>query len=263
MLKAKRREWLTLALCLVAAMMAVSFFLPLYGEICEKNEYTGYKDCATYHVAGYFIFFVGQWLDRHSGAVAAIATAFIGAFTYTLYKVGTEQGRLTREAIELSRNEFISTHRPRIILREALVAALVEGQPISVFIHLANVGETDGQIIRSYVNVEIVSVTRLLLHPSVEMKDDLGQIALGPGAAHLIPYKGNTPTWDKEKFKELSFNTTSGIVMRRNFYIHLVGQFIYVDGAGIMRRTAFRRELIPERQRFYRIEGEPDLDYAD
>jgi hypothetical protein len=30
-----------------------------------------------------------------------------------------------------------------------------------------------------------------------------------------------------------------------------------------LRRTAFRRELHPERQRFYRIPGEPDLDYSD
>ena len=45
--------------------------------------------------------------------------------------------------------------------------------------------------------------------------------------------------------------------------IHIVGQFLYEDSDGLLRRTAFRRKLDPERERFYRLDGEPDLDYAD
>ncbi|MGA7386293.1 MAG: hypothetical protein WBW81_16840 [Methylocella sp.] len=54
--------------------------------------------------------------DRRD-AITAIATAFIALFTLTLWLATTEQGRLTTKAIELTRKEFIATHRPRMIVR--------------------------------------------------------------------------------------------------------------------------------------------------
>jgi len=38
---------------------------------------------------------------------------------------------------------------------------------------------------------------------------------------------------------------------------------LYVDEIGTQRRTAFLRILKPERQRFYPVSDEPDLDYSD
>jgi hypothetical protein len=66
----------------------------------------------------------------------------------------------------------------------------------------------------------------------------------------------------KEKSQAVS-GATVGVKLWRDATIHFFGQFIYVDQSGIWRRTAFRRYLIPERQRFYRIPDEPDLDYSD
>src|SRR6266496_910438 len=53
-------------------------------------------------------------LERHNGAVTAVATVFIGVFTWVLACVSGRQARLTRESIELAREEFIATHRPKI-----------------------------------------------------------------------------------------------------------------------------------------------------
>jgi hypothetical protein len=126
--------------------------------------------------------------------------------------------------------------------------------------HLVNVGESAGTIIRSTIRLEIVGPERLLLHESVEPKDDLGAIKLGPGVARLFPFQDDSLKWQHDRFRLKP--TTIPNETNRDFTIHFVGQVMYVDEGGVPRRTAFRRELIPERRRFYRIEGEPDLDYA-
>jgi hypothetical protein len=173
------------------------------------------------------------------------------------------QFEINQQSIKLAREEFVSTHRPRIILREAIIGSVLEGEPVSIHFHVANIGETKGTITRNSVSVEVVSVDRLMLHPSVEVKDDLGKIELGPGGAVVLKFQGETPKWETEKFKMKAFQTTAGVIERRDLKIHFFGQLVYLDQNGISRRTAFRRELLPERQRFYRIANEPDLDYGD
>lgn len=220
-------------------------------------------------------------LDRYGALIAAIATGFIAWFTLTLKRstdklwtesrlqreqakvVADRQFETTQESIRLARN---STHRPRIILREAIIGSVLEGEPISVNFHLANIGETTGTIIRSMVKVEVVpEMQRLLLHGSVEPRRELGEITLSPGMAILLKFEGDTLKWNAGMFLQKS-QMVIGDPSVRLYYshtIHFFGQFIYKDQAGIWRRCAFRRRLIPERQRFYRIPDEPDLDYSD
>lgn len=118
-------------------------------------------------------------------------------------------------------------------------------------------------MIRSVVGVQVVSGPRLLGSPSVEPKNDLGSITLAPGESKLIKFEGKAPEWNQSLFGEKVFLTTGGPTTRRDARIHIYGQLLYVDGNKTQRRTAFRRELRPEVQRFYRLSDEPDLDYAD
>lgn len=50
--------------------------------------------------------------------LTAIATVFIAAFTATLWWSTRRQAQLTRDAIKLAREEFVSTHRPKITVRD-------------------------------------------------------------------------------------------------------------------------------------------------
>ena len=65
------------------------------------------------------MFFVceGAFIDENNGTLTALATIAIAAFTLTLWRATTEQGRLTRDAIELGTKEFVATHRPKLRLR--------------------------------------------------------------------------------------------------------------------------------------------------
>jgi hypothetical protein len=281
------RNWRTLLFFALIAVFAIwiqwwaSLGFPLDHEICSEPK--GSDDCGSYNVILYSAWAFGKTVDRWSALITAIATGAIGYFTLTLKrstdrlwaesreqrtessKAAERQFKIAEQSIKLAQDEFVSGHRPRIILREAIIGTVLEGEPISIFYHLANVGETTGRIIRSSVRVEVIprSNQRLLLHASVENQYDLGEIVLSAGTATLLKFEGETPKWDNNRFQEKSYMTTSGNVLYRDATVHFLGQFIYVDQLGIWRRTAFRRELIPERQRFYRIEGEPDLDYSD
>src|SRR5262249_45205805 len=111
-----RRHRLTAAFIVICSIIAVaatvSFFLPLYGDMCRNDVHTGREACATHHIAAVFFWQIGEFLNYYGVAITAIATAFIGYFTYTLYKSSIEQAALTRASIDLGNKEFIATHRP-------------------------------------------------------------------------------------------------------------------------------------------------------
>ena len=87
MKKAEKKNWFTLALCvlaILAVLVIVSLFVPIYGEICSKNEYTGQKECPPYHLVLVWGWHVIEVLNAGGVAITALATLAIGAFTYQL-----------------------------------------------------------------------------------------------------------------------------------------------------------------------------------
>lgn len=59
--------------------------LPPTGEICRKNEYTGQKDCATYHIALVVLWHVGEAFNYYGIVVAALATVILAWYTSRLW----------------------------------------------------------------------------------------------------------------------------------------------------------------------------------
>ncbi len=91
-----------IVLSIVGALLllaALSLLLPIYGEICTENQYTGHKDCAAYHIVLVALWHLAKVLNNWSAAITAVATVSIAAFTWTLWRATSEQGRLTVRAI--------------------------------------------------------------------------------------------------------------------------------------------------------------------
>jgi len=59
----------------------------------------------------------GHVIYEYRDAATAIATVFIALFTFTLWQSTKGMMAATRNAVDLARQEFIATHRPRMILR--------------------------------------------------------------------------------------------------------------------------------------------------
>jgi len=61
-----------------------------------------------------FLWRLIHFLNTYSGAVTAIATVAIAAFTYFLIRVSSRQANLISKQIDLGREEFRATHRPKV-----------------------------------------------------------------------------------------------------------------------------------------------------
>ena len=96
------------------------------GEICQKNEYTQQKECATYTVLPFLVVKIGKFLDDHAGAIGAIATVLIGWFTLALFRATDELKIIGRNQI----NALLHLERPWLFL-EAVRVSRREGAPIN------------------------------------------------------------------------------------------------------------------------------------
>lgn len=101
----KRREkwfWILFGAALLIGFLAL---IPFNGEICEKPDNTGYKECAPHNFPVYLAFKTQKGLDALGVAITALATIAIAWFTWTLrkstdrlWKAGDEQLKFVKES---------------------------------------------------------------------------------------------------------------------------------------------------------------------
>jgi hypothetical protein len=151
----KSRNTALLIIAAIFLLFLISLFTPFYHEVCEKNQYTGHNDCATYHMAIAWLWYIGKYGNEYGVFASAIATMAIAIFTWTLWRATTEQGRLTRQSIEvanksieLGRQEFAATHRPKIFVQSITMNFLNDNNwECRLGFFIANGGDTDATVI--------------------------------------------------------------------------------------------------------------------
>jgi hypothetical protein len=127
-----------LAICLVAIGIVIAAWessaIPhhMQGK-CTYNYETGEKNCPRYHTAFYVPWQIGKFIDEHNGVVAAIATVFIAAFTWTLWQSSEKMWKVTARSVTVARraanaaavsaalaeksvDAFTSTEQPRVFI---------------------------------------------------------------------------------------------------------------------------------------------------
>ena len=127
----------------------------------RENPYTGHNDCATYHIAVAWLWYIGEYGNEYGVFASAIATMAIAVFTGTLWRATTEQGRLTRQSIEvanksikLGREEFAATHRPKIFVQSITPKFLNDNSwEFQLGFSIVNGGDTDATIIGYLANL--------------------------------------------------------------------------------------------------------------
>lgn len=115
-----------------------SFLVDIVREICTKDEYTNQPDCAEHHFGPWIVLGIVEIVDAHNGFVTAIASIAVACFTGTLWYVSRRQGDLAQRSIDLARDEFNATHRPKVILQRIDIFDPARG----VALIFANAGET-------------------------------------------------------------------------------------------------------------------------
>jgi hypothetical protein len=89
------------------------------------------------------------WIERWTGAVAL--------FTLILAGVGAWQGIQLKRSVDLARDEFLSTHRPKIRIKNIwLMNEFYYDSPLQISVICVNYGTTDARIIEYGVDFLIV-----------------------------------------------------------------------------------------------------------
>ncbi len=198
-------------------------------------------------------------LQTYNGAVTAIATIFVGIFTFVLAMVTGRQARLTTEALNVARAELISTHRPRIIMRRVFLRPLEIGRPPCVQYDLANIGGSTARIVQFDYSIWVTGEKLTDVSGQFERAESQeDQHTLRAGEALQSNVKGKSDlTPDDIKTINRSTGKAGGAG------VIFLGVLAYLDENGIKRRTAFRRHYDPSRDPSFSIYEDPDYEYVD
>jgi hypothetical protein len=222
------------------------------------------------------------FIGVHEKLLIVISTIAIAAFTGTLYRATSgllraaaqqqsdmrESLRIagisaaaTERSVELAREEFISTHRPKLIVRCVFPLEIIPdpiGNPIRMYYVVANIGDTPALIVESVHGVDRTSpsIHSLRIPVPTEGKNMIGAIAIAAGAEHPVNFTSEMHTWDAQTLAapENELNEEHGIFC--------TGHIIYRDANGIRRHTVFRRRYY-SRFDFFRPVSNPEQEYAD
>jgi len=177
------------------------------------------------------LFFVceGAFVDENNGTLTALATIAIAGFTLTLWRATTKQAGLTRDAIELGNREFVATHRPKLILREAFspITDSLDSR-ITLAYTIANVGASDCWMAEAQIGLELV---REIGYPIFMMPADMsfpnnvpfiGRIVAGEH--RRLTFVDPVQVWDNDRRYRWDAQKETGL--------HFVGCIAYIDAPG-------------------------------
>ena len=219
------------------------------GALSLPRKPTGTTDM---HVSSYQIFGWSYPADAWEAwfTLGLVITGIVGA------AVVAWQSFLLRQQVRVARQEFIATHRPKLVIRQISNLGTFERDNMTwmnVECMIANVGDSDGDMIDSSYGIEFSEGKEFgpfptapfnkhkfqpggqLLTRIVSVMDD----AAAAGLAHLEESKGS-----------------SG----RTLYFR--GSLLYADSNGVARRTFFLRRYDYASKRFWPT-MDPDYDEAD
>ena len=96
MAREKKPNWLLLVIIVAFLLILLSIFVPVYGEICSKYEYSGAKHCSTEHIALVAFWQIIKLSNDFGSAITALATVFLVYVTWRLVVLGRDQSITTR-----------------------------------------------------------------------------------------------------------------------------------------------------------------------
>jgi hypothetical protein len=191
---------------------------------------------------------VGHWLEAHNGAVTTLATIVIAAFTVTL---ACSIYRLW----QATHRDFLSTHRPRIIIHSSGYCSEGRGVIGAIFTYV-NAGVAPATI--TEIGSKIFLTTREGPRPggddpmSVEQIYDK-KLKGGEQAMHTVSSDvRHNDIVVQEMRDERGFPSVSAFC---------IGYIAYVDDLGVGRKTGFCRRYESSTRSWCRVENS-DYEYA-
>jgi hypothetical protein len=193
-----------------------------------------------------------DFLEKYNGALTAVSTAFIAAFTIVLARVTGREARLTTDALNLARQEFVANHRPRVILRYIQGPFENEERRQFIWVTFVNIGSNTATIeafgadlARRWADTENWAL------PGVDAEPN----EISPsGQRHVFTVTAREVS-EAELELQIFHEATS------DYQLCAVGVIRYRDTVGVARDTGFFRVLKGER--FIISERDSEMEYQD
>lgn len=186
---------------------------------------------------------------KFTDVVLADFTVLLTVFTGLLFYSTEKLWRSAKEQSTLIRNEFISSHRPRLIVRRVrLLNEAKDGEKHVVRYVIANTGGTDAAVVEYNATADYLPFGR----PPILLPLNLSQDVMEPRFQVRQGAAVEQQTISVTPFKR---GGNSG-------YLYFFGYVRYADDTGNIMTTAFCRIYNYSTSRFVPIE-DSDLEYAD
>jgi hypothetical protein len=198
-----------------------------------------------------------DFLEKYNGALTAVATAFIAAFTIVLARVTGRQARLTTDALNLARQEFVANHRPRVILRYIQGPFENEEGRQFIWVTFVNIGANTATIeafgadlAKRFPDTDDWAVPGLDAGPK-----EISPIVLTCGQRHVFTVTAREVPETELELQIFRETTT------QDYQLCAVGMIRYTDAVSVARDTGFFRVLRGER--FIISEHDSEMEYQD
>jgi hypothetical protein len=205
-----------------------------------------------------------DWLiDLKPEVWTALATAAIAAFTATLWWSTRGMLKTTNKTIDLTRDEFNATHRPRIRIKHLWLADDIwGGQQVRVNLGIVNTGTVVATIHQIGVRFVVARADQFIpFDPNIPGVPVGAQLVSGVWMTipDISDSDGTTLT-----------NPQNADIQEGRSKLYCIGYVSYLDAAGRMRITGFCRVLsVPQNTlalatncHFFKTD-DPDYEYED
>lgn len=197
---------------------------------------------------------IGAWAADNHDAIEALSalgsvifSVVLTGSTVLLWVATNKQARITNDALKLSRDEFVSTWRPKLRVRNIVVSrtpkdrelqeTFMPGKALECRFYISNVGGTPTRITEAF-GMAFQSQVDLPMARPYE----------GKGGNLVIPAKAIRPgqSVPMQFVSDWAMDESSRTIGARTIghqRLFVMGWIVYVDDIGIERRTAFCREF--------------------
>jgi len=241
--------FLTLGILLL--IFGILVLHPIYINICEASHAGAPQKCEPNNVLYIAFLEIGRRIS-HAEFWTALATIFIAVFTLTLKRSTDKLWETNKEQIHLARDEFISSHRPRLIVRQFVLLTPRPDQPLKITFAVINVGDTEAIF-------KFIAAEAALLN---------GRYWEAPGIDFIVKPVSERPIKNGQRVSmtiQSRFNITADqikAVEQAALIICAVGELTYIDCLGTERRTGFRRNYDVSTD-IFGISPNQDQEYQD
>ena len=207
-----------------------------------------------------------RWLMWFTGALMV--------FTAALAVVGIWQGILTRQSINLARDEFLASHRPQLVLRRVMFDEETTEFPAEkpqFMIEIANVGDSEATIARLAIRLLPLADragTQFKMRKELEIVDPTYNqfvgVKIANGDSHAIRVVQDERVYQaiaQEKMLTLGQGAMTSPFVHT---LYCLGYVEYRDKRGANpRRTGFIRRAKFDARWFERLDGTDDKQFLD